>query len=45
LTGAAVKVTPLQTVEVIGVIEGFGSTVIVTVKLVPVQLPDIGITE
>jgi hypothetical protein len=43
-SGAEVKVTLLQTVAVIGVIEGLGSTVIVTVKAAPVQLPAAGIT-
>ena len=44
LTGVIAKPAPLQTVEVIGVTDGFGFTVTVTVKSDPVQLPDIGVT-
>jgi uncharacterized membrane protein len=43
-TGIAVKLPVLHTVAVIGVIAGFGSTVIVTVNVAPVQLPDFGVT-
>jgi hypothetical protein len=44
LNGDDVKAIPLQTVAVIGVIEGLGLTIIVTVKIVPTQLPDVGTT-
>ena len=44
LTGASVKPSALQTLDIIGVIEGFGFTVTVTVKSGPVQLPETGVT-
>jgi hypothetical protein len=42
--GAAVKVPPLHIVVVILLIPGFGLTVIVTVKVLPVHDPDNGVT-
>ena len=44
LNGVAVNDPPLHIVEVMSVIEGRGFTVTVTVKLVPVQLPERGVT-
>jgi hypothetical protein len=38
--GLTVKPTPVQTADVIAVIAGLGLTVTVTVKDVPVQLPN-----
>lgn len=42
--GTDVKRLPLHIAAVIAVIDGFGSTVTVTVKSGPVQLPDVGVT-
>ena len=42
--GAAVKLPALHIVEIILVIAGFGSTVTITVNVVPVQPPDFGVT-
>ena len=42
--GVTVNNTPLQVTPVIAVIPAVGFTVTVTVKLVPVQLPDTGVT-
>jgi len=44
LTGAMVKLPPLQMVTVWLFTAGFGFTVIVTVNVVPVQLPVAGVT-
>ena len=44
LTGVELKATPLQTVLVIAVIEGFGFTVTVNVKGVPAHVPVVGVT-
>jgi hypothetical protein len=44
LAGVDVKATPLHTVLVIAVIEGFGLTVTVTVNVVPEQDPEVGVT-
>jgi hypothetical protein len=44
LVGATLKAVPLQTITVLLVIVGLGFTVTVTVKGVPVQLPDFGVT-
>ena len=44
LTGVTVKVPPLHMVEVCAGTKGFGSTVTVTVKLLPVQLAVLGVT-
>jgi hypothetical protein len=44
LTGVTVNVEPLQTEEVIAFIAGVGFTVTVTVNVLPVQLPDRGVT-
>jgi hypothetical protein len=44
LTGVEVNVTPLHTALVRAVIEGFGLTVTVNVKVVPAQVPDVGVT-
>ena len=44
LTGIELKPTPLHTVLVIGLIDGLGFTVTVTVNVVPVQDPVVGIT-
>ena len=38
------KPVPLQTVELIGVMEGRGFTVTTTVNTGPMQLPDVGVT-
>jgi hypothetical protein len=43
-TGVTVKPTPLQTVELIAVIAGRGFTVTITVKSVPIQPPEVGVT-
>jgi hypothetical protein len=42
--GVTVKAVPLQTTFVIKVTAGFGFTVTVTVKVLPEQLPDSGVT-
>ena len=42
--GVAVNATPLHTVAVIGVIEGCGLTVTVTVNVLPTHVPDVGVT-
>jgi len=42
--GVELKATPLQTVLVIAVIEGFGFTVTVNVKGVPAHVPTVGVT-
>ena len=42
--GVAVNAVPLHTVAVIAFIDGFGLTVTVTVNVLPVQLPDVGVT-
>ena len=42
--GVTVKAPPLQIVAVWLVTDGCGLTVTVTVKLLPVQLPDVGVT-
>ena len=42
--GVDVKPVPPQVVEVIAVIAGFGFTVTVSVKVDPVQLPEVGVT-
>jgi len=44
VTGVTLKLPLLQIVLVIGVIAGVGSTVTVTVKVAPVQLPEVGVT-
>jgi hypothetical protein len=44
LTGITVKATPLHIVDVIAVTAGLGFTVTITVKSVPMQLPDVGVT-
>ena len=44
LTGVTVNPTPLHTEAVIVVIAGAGFTVTVTIKVPPVQLPDVGVT-
>jgi hypothetical protein len=44
LAGVKVKVPPLHIVPVIPEIPGFGFTVTITVKSVPAQLPDVGVT-
>ena len=44
LAGVRVKVPPLQIIAVIAVTAGFGSTVIVTLNVAPVQLPEEGVT-
>ena len=44
LTGVTLKALPLQAEPVIEVIDEFGLTVTVIVKLFPVQLPDTGVT-
>ncbi len=43
-TGAEVKPTALQAVLVIAVIAGVGFTVTVSVKGVPLQTPEVGVT-
>ena len=43
-TGVAVNADALQVVAVMAVIDGFGLTVTVTVKVDPGQLPDVGVT-
>ena len=43
-TGVAEKPFPLHIVDVIAVMAEVGLTVTVTVKLLPVQLPDVGVT-
>ena len=43
-TGVDVKLPALQIVAVIAVIAGLGFTVTVTVKVAPVQLPEVGVT-
>ena len=43
-TGVELKATPLQTILVIAVIEGFGFTVIVKVNGVPAHVPTVGVT-
>ena len=44
LAGVIVKVVELHKVAFIAFIEGTGSTVIVTEKVGPVQVPDLGVT-
>ena len=44
LIGFKVKVPPLQMVSVLGLTNGFGFTVTVTVKEAPEQVPDLGVT-
>lgn len=44
LTGDTEKPVALHTVDNIGVMAGLGFTVTTTVKSVPVQLPDVGVT-
>ena len=44
LIGFKVKVPPLQIVSVLGVTNGFGFTVTVTVKGDPEQVPAFGVT-
>ena len=43
-TGVELKATPLHAVLVMAVMAGFGFTVTVNVNVVPVQLPDNGVT-
>ena len=43
-TKVVVKAVPLQIVAVCAGITGFGFTVAVTVKVAPVQLPEVGVT-
>jgi hypothetical protein len=43
-TGATVKELPLQMVEVIVLITGMVTTVTVTVNVLPVHVPEIGVT-
>ncbi len=43
-TGEEVKAVALQTVEVILVTDGVGFTVTVSVNIVPLQEPEIGVT-
>jgi hypothetical protein len=45
LTGVTVKPAALHTVDVIAVTAGLGLTVTVTVKAVPAQEPEVGVTE
>ena len=44
LTGVMLNALPLQAEPVIAVMDEFGFTVTVTTKLLPVQLPDTGVT-
>ena len=44
-TGAITNALPLHIVANCGKIFGFGCTVIVTVKLVPEQMPALGVTK
>ena len=43
-TGVRLKLPPLQIVCVFAAMVGVGLTVTVTVKVEPVQLPDVGVT-
>ena len=43
-TGVVLNATPVHTVAVIAVIDGFGLTVTVTVNVLPAHAPDVGVT-
>ncbi len=43
-TGVELNATAVQTAFVIAVIAGVGFTVTVTVKVVPAQVPEVGVT-
>ena len=43
-TGVVVNVDPLHTFTVMGLIAGVGFTVTVTVNVLPVQVPEVGVT-
>jgi hypothetical protein len=45
LTGVTVNPVALHTVDVIPVTAGLGLTVTVTLKAVPTQVPEVGVTE
>jgi hypothetical protein len=44
LAGIIVKAVPLHVVAVLAAIDGVGLTVTVTVKALPEQLPEVGVT-
>ena len=45
LTGVTVNAVPLHVIVVIAVIDATGSTLTVIEKILPVQLPDTGVTR